>query len=134
MTWIPLLLADSSPCLRLRVLRELLWKPEDDPEVRELAALQQDEPLVRELAALQDADGSWDPARRPGNFPGGRVQAAAAILTQLATLGLDHRSPLADKAARYLFSQQRPDGSWPMPSVYPTDEGEEISRMPMQTA
>ena len=32
MTWIPLLLADPSPCLRWLVLRELLGKPDDDPK------------------------------------------------------------------------------------------------------
>ena len=134
MTWIPLLLADPSPCLRLRVLRELLGKPDDDAEVQELIALQQEEGLVQELQILQEADGSWNPERRPGNFPGGRIQAAAAILMQLGTLGLDFHSPLVDKAARFLFANQQPDGGWPMPSVYPTEEGEEVSSMPMQTA
>ena len=31
--WAPLLLADPSPSLRLLVLRELLNRPESDPEV-----------------------------------------------------------------------------------------------------
>ena len=33
MTWLPLLLADASPNLRLLVLRELLGRPPGDPEV-----------------------------------------------------------------------------------------------------
>jgi hypothetical protein len=36
MTWAALLLADPSPCLRQLVLRELLYRPEGDPEVSEL--------------------------------------------------------------------------------------------------
>ncbi len=39
MTWAPLLLADPSPLLRLRVLRDLLGRPADDAEVRELTEL-----------------------------------------------------------------------------------------------
>ena len=59
MTWIPLLLADPSPCLRYLVLRELLGKPDDDPEVRELADLRLRDPLVAPVLAAQEADGSW---------------------------------------------------------------------------
>ena len=36
MTWAALLLADPSPCLRRLVLRDLLGRQADDPEVREL--------------------------------------------------------------------------------------------------
>ena len=39
MTWIPLLLGDSSPSLRLLVLKELLNKGEDDNEVQELIVI-----------------------------------------------------------------------------------------------
>ncbi len=134
MTWLPLLLADPSPSLRLLVLRELLQKTADDPEVQELAALQQAEPLVKELAEMQSSDGSWDPARRPGNYPGGKVHAAACILMHLGHLGLNGSSPVVGRAARYVFSQQEPDGSWPMATSYKTEENEEISSMPMQTA
>jgi hypothetical protein len=46
MTWLPLLLADPSPALRMLVLRELFNRPEDDAEVRELTALRETDPLV----------------------------------------------------------------------------------------
>jgi len=36
MTWVPLLLTDPSPNLRLLVLRELLNRPNNDNEVQEL--------------------------------------------------------------------------------------------------
>lgn len=134
MIWLPLLLADPSPSLRLRVLRELLHKPADDPEVRELAVLQRDESLVKELSAAQSPDGGWDLERRPGSFPGGRVQAAAFSLMQLGHLGLDRACPLVERAARFLFVQQLPDGSWPLAPTYREEEGEIISSMPLQTA
>ena len=59
MTWAPLLLADPSPLLRRRVLRDLLDRPEDDPEVRELAALGEADPLALRLLEAQQPDGSW---------------------------------------------------------------------------
>ena len=59
MTWAPLLLADPSPCLRWRVLSELLARPPDDPEVGELKDLRATDPLVVDLLALQQPDGSW---------------------------------------------------------------------------
>ena len=58
-TLAPLLLADPSPCLRLLVLRELLGRPEDDAEVRELAGLQDADPLIADVFRLQAEDGSW---------------------------------------------------------------------------
>ena len=39
MTWLPLLLADRSPCLRVLVLRDLMKRPKDDSEVQELMEL-----------------------------------------------------------------------------------------------
>ena len=42
MKWIPLLLSDFSPNLRLLVLRELLNQKNNDPEVQELLNLRED--------------------------------------------------------------------------------------------
>jgi len=134
MIWLPLLLADPSPCLRLRVLRELLGKPDDDAEVQELYALQHEETLVKELAGFQSADGGWNPEQRPGNFPGGKLHATAASLMQLGHLGLRAGNPLVDRAAGYVFARQLPDGSWPMTAPYPSEEGDELSSMPLQNA
>ena len=134
MTWIPLLLADPSPCLRLLVLRELLHLPQDDPEVRELQVLQTTDPLVSRLVALQADDGHWEPARLPGSFPGGAIHTTAAALLRLGYLGLDVVFPAVERAAQYIFSLQQPDGSWPLVETYQGEEGEEIASMPLQTA
>ena len=65
MTWIPLLLADPSPCLRWLVLTQLLDRGEDDPEAGELAALRERDPLAASLTAGKGEDGAW----RMGSLP-----------------------------------------------------------------
>ena len=53
MNWIPLLLADPSPCLRLLVLQELLHKPESDLEVKELTEIRDLDPLIADFIKLK---------------------------------------------------------------------------------
>lgn len=116
MTWAALLLADPSPVLRLRVLRDLLDHPADDPEVQELERLRQSDPLVTRLLDLQSADGSWrsgftgDSAAIPG------IYATALAMMRLGYLGFDSGHPAVRAAAAYLFSQQQEDGAWPQPA------------------
>ncbi|MFX0124447.1 MAG: hypothetical protein ACFFAE_12465, partial [Candidatus Hodarchaeota archaeon] len=59
MNWIPFLLADPSPSLRLLVLRDLLNKPDSDPEIQELIGMQESDPLIKDFLSLQQPDGSW---------------------------------------------------------------------------
>jgi hypothetical protein len=135
MTWIPLLLADPSPRLRMLVLRHLLKRGEDDPEFLELEALQEDDLLVSDLLQAQSADGSWDSESLPGNAPGEDIQRTAQAMVRLGYLGLDSRHAAVDKAANFLFRQQRPDGSWPLPEDYDADEESlDAAMMPLQTA
>lgn len=137
-TWVPLLLADPSPCLRRLVLTELMGRGDDDTEAQELAAVRDDDPLVAELVGLQEEDGSWDPARLPANAPAGRVQCTAQALTRLGYLGLGPAHPAVAQAAAYLFSQQREDGAWPL--TWGRPDGEEdgaregYTMVPLQTA
>jgi hypothetical protein len=135
----PLLLADPSPSLRLLVLRELLGRPEDDPEVRELVALREEEALVADLLELQEPDGSWQmvgPASR-----GGRLRATALALLRLGYLGLDRDHPAVERGAEFLFSLQHADGSWPLTEAWsgtldglPLEGREGYSMIPLQTA
>ena len=69
MTWIPLLLADPSPCLRLLVLRDLLNRPESDAEIQELKTLQPTDSRVKLILALQDEDGSFRSGEGGGAVP-----------------------------------------------------------------
>jgi hypothetical protein len=131
----PLLLADPSPALRWLVLREMFGRPDDDPEVRELAELREADPLVTDLLALQAADGSWTSA------PANELQATSQALMRLGYLGFgpDHRA--VQRGAEYLFSQQQEDGAWPLAgtwrvpdSIRSAEEREGYSMVPLQTA
>jgi hypothetical protein len=126
MTWAPLLLADPSPVLRLRVLCDLLGRSAQDPEVQELTRLRQADPLAARLLNLQSSDGSWqvgltgDTAAIPG------IYATALALMRLGYLGFGAEHPAVRAGAAYLFSQQRVDGAWPQPAE---DEDEEAGAL-----
>lgn len=135
MTWAALLLADPSPCLRWLVLRQVLRRPQDDPEVRELAGLRESDPLVAGLLAQQAADGSWDGDAIPGMLRGQRLRATAQALARLGYLGFGPEHPAVRRGAEYLFSLQERDGKWALQGA--GDEPEEregCSMMPLQTA
>ena len=107
--WIPLLLADSSPCLRLLVLRELLDRA--DGEVDELVGLRERDPLVAPLLEIQLSDGSWEETRTGRNSS---LRATWLALMRLGYVGLGPDVPAVRRGAAYLFSQQLEDGSWPL--------------------
>ncbi len=142
MTWLPLLLADPSPCLRWLVLRDLFHRPEHDPEMEELAPQRQSDPLVTEILELQNADGSWPAGVPAPGGPGGeRIRITAFALARLGYLGFDRAQPAIARAAEYLFSQQLPDGSWPLGKYDARVEGgseipvkDHYSMIPLQTA
>ena len=128
-TWAPLLLADPSPCLRLLVLRELLNRPQDDAEVRELTDLQETDPLVVDLLALQATDGSWG-----GIAP--RLRATSLALMRLGYLGFGPEHPAVQRGAEFVFSLQQQDGAWPLQEAAEERDGERegYSMIPLQTA
>ncbi|MCJ7548145.1 MAG: hypothetical protein MUQ30_00500 [Anaerolineae bacterium] len=133
MTWLPLLLADPSPCLRWLVLHELLGRPEDDPEVRELVDLREADPLVAPLLAAQEADGAW----RRGDLAwhGDAQRMTMLALMRLAYLGFGPEHPAVARGATYLFSCRRDDGAWGPPRSYQeSDDNEGYSMVPLQTA
>jgi hypothetical protein len=136
MTWIPLLLADPSPCLRWLVLRDLLQRPPEDAEMVELALLRADDPLVTELLARQQADGTWQAGDPAWMGQGSVIQATSLALARLGYLGLGSDHPAVQRGAEYLFSQQRPDGAWPLPQERGDDaaEREGYNMIPLQTA
>jgi hypothetical protein len=127
---LPLLLADPSSCLRLQVLRELLGREEDDPEVRELLDLRNRDPLVGDLISAQAPDGSW---QADGVFwQGDPLRATVLAMIRLGYLGLGPEHPAVQGGAAYLFAGQREDGAWPLPGGEGETEG--YSMMPLQTA
>lgn len=117
MTWLPLLLADSSACLRWLVLRDLFKLPAEHPELIELQALRWDDPLVSELLSLQQSDGTWRRGTLGPGRKGSPVHTTALGLLRLGYLGFDTAFPPVQRAADYLFSQQQADGSWPLTAI-----------------
>jgi len=115
MTWVPLLLADKSPNLRYLVLTGLLSRTHEDEEVRELIELREEDLLVSSLLSLQMERGNWKDLDQAGFTIGGSVRATTVALMRFGYLGFDKNHNAVKKAAEYLFSKQRKDGSWPLP-------------------
>lgn len=135
MTWIPLLLTDSSPCLRYLVLTELLHHPEDEEEVQELSEMRESDPLVKDLINLQKINGAWDSFGIKRITTSDNLQITSMGLQRLGYFGFDSSHPVVQGAAEFLFSKQRGDGSWPMPGKKQlVDEEIGYQMMPVQTA
>ena len=128
-----LLLADRSAGLRLLVLRDLLGRAEDDPEVLELQALRLDDPLVKSLLNSQTENGAWTAEGRSGTKGGLRGTAQALIRLGALGFGPDHEA--VKRGAEFLFSQQKEDGSWPLSSdLEPGEQYGNYDMIPLQTA
>ncbi len=135
MIWAPLLLADSSPCLRWWVLRELLGRSNNDPEVAELDRLRFSDPLVAELLSLQQTDGSWKNVDLSGVATVSTLQTTAQALLRLGYLGFGPDLPAVAHGAEFLFAQQQADGSWPLPEGRQESEDHAgYSMVPLQTS
>ncbi len=135
MTWAPLLLADPSPLLRLRVLRELLDRPADDAEVLELAELARTDPLALRLFDQQGPDGSWKAGLPDDTAASTPVLATALALMRLGYLGFGPDHPAIRRGAEYLFTRQREDGAWSLPDAREETAAKEgYSMVPLQTA
>ena len=135
MTWVPLLLSDPSPILRILVLRDLLHRSDDDPEIQELKTQRDTDPLVVDLLKLQVSNGSWERVETRDNAPGGSLQATSQALTRLGYLGFGPEHPAVKRGAEFIFSLQQPDGAWAQPKAYSkTDEYWGYDMMPLQTA
>lgn len=134
---IPLLLADPSPCLRLRVLIELNHAAAEDAEALELKAMRSVDPLVQDLLTLQEPDGSWKRSDLPGSTQESRLLGTAQALLRLGLLGFGPQDQAVQKAAGYLFSCQMEDGSWPLirsGEASETSEEKGYTMIPLQTS
>ena len=133
MNWIPLLLADPSPCLRLLVLRDLLHKPESDPEIQELTILQDSDHLITDILALQQVDGSWKGGLSNSLTYTDQLTATSMALLRLGFLGFSPEHPTVRNGVEFLFKRQLEDGSWALPL-----KGKKINggydMIPLQTA
>lgn len=134
MKMLHLLLTDPSPCLRLFVLKELLQKSRNDPEVLELEQLMLKDSLIVDLLKLQADDGSWDVKNFINSSYTDKLNTTSIALTKLGFLGLNPEHPSIKKGVEYIFSLQQPDGAWPIPKGPNETNYEGYSMIPLQTA
>ncbi|MFX1449794.1 MAG: prenyltransferase/squalene oxidase repeat-containing protein [Promethearchaeota archaeon] len=137
MTWVPLLLMDRSPNLRLLVLKEILNRPADDKEIQELLKLREKDPVVESLIKTQLPDGSWSSVDLTAKVSTtGNLQATSQALVRLGYLGFDKNHKMIQKAVEYIFSKQEEDYSWPIPisKKGPYEEIRGYDMIPLQVA
>ncbi|MFX1566859.1 MAG: hypothetical protein ACFFCV_00670 [Promethearchaeota archaeon] len=135
MTWIPLLLTDPSPCLRYLVLTELLNLSKDEEEVQELSEMRESDPFVKDLIKFQKSNGAWDSLGLDRIITSENLQIASIALQRLGYFGFNSSHQVVQRAAEFIFSKQKDDGSWPMPGKkVRTDEEIGYQMMPIQTA
>ncbi len=137
MTWVPLLLTDPSPNLRILILKELLNRSEDDEEVQELIKVREKDPIIESLFKTQLSSGSWSSVDLTGSISNtGNLQATSQALVRLGYLGFDKDHIIVKKAADYIFSKQKKDRSWPIPTSRkgPFEEIRGYDMIPLQVA
>ncbi|MFX0207846.1 MAG: prenyltransferase/squalene oxidase repeat-containing protein [Candidatus Hodarchaeota archaeon] len=134
MNWIPLLLADPSPCLRLLVLKDLLHKPESDLEVKELIEVRDSDFLITDFIKLQQPDGSWKGTDFANMFTyTDKITATSMVLLRVGFLGYSLDHPSVQKGVKFLFSKQSDEGSWPISQTSQKVDGG-YDMIPLQTA
>jgi hypothetical protein len=126
---VALLLTDPSPCLRLRVLTELVGKPSEDAEVRELRRMRVRDPAATGLLSQEEGGSTTN---------GSATVVLGFELARLGFLGFDQRHTAVSTRAGRLFALQRADGSWPLPRGRALDpeqtQGKGYDAIPLQTA
>jgi hypothetical protein len=97
---LPWLLEDdpANPGVRYFALRDLLGRPEDDPEVQQARRAVMSQGPVPQILAHQNPDGSWTPR-------GGGYQGTGFQLELLAELGAGPASALAQTARTDALAQ-----------------------------
>jgi Prenyltransferase and squalene oxidase repeat len=111
-----LLLADSSPSLRRRVLVELLDVPVDYDEVTELTAQVASDPAIVALLADETTE----------------LRQLSFNLCRLAYAGLAHDHPRVAELAEAVLAHQQPDGSFPLSAF--VGSRPRYDMVPLQTA
>lgn len=93
--------ATDSPALRVRLLRDVLGVPFDDPRVRDATAALGESRWVKMLAADQHDDGGWG-AFHTATYPiRQRIQTSEVAVDRAIALGLPNSHPILARAADY---------------------------------
>ncbi|MGC9529919.1 MAG: hypothetical protein ACP5G2_04785 [Candidatus Bipolaricaulaceae bacterium] len=103
------LLEPASPSVRYWTLRELLGKPEDDPQVRAARQAIRESPLMRRIFARQGPQGHWGDPDSP-YLP--KYKSTYWTVMLLARLGLTREDDRLSRAVEHLFAFQQVDGGF----------------------
>jgi hypothetical protein len=90
------------PVVRYRLLRDVLRRPPDDPELAEARARLDGSRWVQALAAEQWPDGSWGRFHSQDTQRRQRVPTTEAGVERAVSLGLDRSHPILDSATSYI--------------------------------
>src|SRR3970040_802413 len=100
------LLEKDNPSVRYFALRHLLYRPEEDREVRAArGAIMRSEP-VRKILAAQDAEGYWV---KPGSGYSPKYQSTVWQILFLAEFGADGRNRQVRRGCGYLLAHAQAD-------------------------
>jgi hypothetical protein len=92
------------PAVRVRLLRDVLARPEDSPELQAAREGLQRSRWVRGLAREQQEDGSWGRLHSRGSRVRQRIPTTEWGVARGLALGLHPAHPVLQKAARHLAS------------------------------
>lgn len=105
------LLEDTDPAVRMHALRDLLDRPETDPEVRAAQAAIMASAPVADILGQQHQDGYWV---APERFYTAKYRGTVWQLIVLAELGADGSDPRIQRACSFILdmSQDRQGGGF----------------------
>jgi len=95
------------PVVRLRVLRDVLGRPESDEELRQAGVELENNTWVQQLVREQWDDGSWGRLHSQDASAAQKVPTTEVAVQRALALGLDRRHPVLRHAASYLASVLR---------------------------
>jgi hypothetical protein len=104
------------PVVRYRLLRDVLHRPPDDPEVAQARKHLDESRCVQELAAEQWPDGSWGRFHSMDTQRRQRIPTTEAGVERAQALGLDRSHPILERACRYIvevMTGERPFPDYP---------------------
>jgi len=93
---------EPDPPVRVRLLRDVLSAPPDDPRLQSAREALDNSPHVRHLIASQREDGSWGRLHSRDTRAGGSVPTTEWGVERAVALGVDRDHPMLRGAADYL--------------------------------
>jgi hypothetical protein len=89
--------------VRYRLLRDVLRRPDDDPELRWAKGMLDRSRCVQELAGEQREGGGWGPFHSRSTRLSQKISTTEVGVERALALGLDRSHPVLEKAAAYII-------------------------------